>query len=123
MMNGKWPGLHNLLINLGELMANKMIFRRTTQEDLLREQNRLLMEILAKREQPLIVHVPAQVPQVAAAPSVPPADFSFDEPEEAFVPKVKVKGEAALATVPTASEGFDAEKEAEKIRITKQKIN
>lgn len=111
------------LINEGLNALPKLFMLRKTQDDLLREQNRLLGLLLAKQTaEPTAqlaqqaVYVQGTTPASAAAPNTTP-DFEIDEIP--YIPKI-IKGESSISSVDTSKSKFDPE-EVEKLKQARAK--
>lgn len=102
------------LIKQGLLALPKLFILRKTQDDLLREQNRLLGLLLAKQtaepqqQTQQIVYVQG-TPSVTAAELNTTPDFDIDEIP--YIPRI-IKGESSISSVDTSKSKFDPEEVA-----------
>lgn len=110
-----------VIFGLGVLMG-RIFFVRKSPNDLLKEQNELLRQILARSpestfalEQGRSGVVPAQTPEAPA-----PEPMVFEEDTPIFVPKVSKATKTDVSNLETQQSKFD-NSEVEKLRSSMQK--
>lgn len=98
----------------------KLFFVRKNAEQLLREQNELLTQILAAqtKQSPSIIVQQSSVDTPQVSESESHTDFDFEESDTPFIPSIQ-KTDVSISTLSTSAENFDAG-DVEKLRKAKQ---